>query len=304
MTAGGMKFDVVVVGNVGIDTNVFHPQGSIDWNIESNFTENLDYVGQAGGFSARGFAQLGYRTAFIGYVGDDFLGKYILSEFASDGINTDGIFIDPAGTGRSINLVFADGSRKNFYDGKSHLVLEPDLDLCRSLIAGARLVHFSIPNWARSLLPLAEEAGAVISCDLQDIVSVDDLYRRDFIHYADILFFSNVNQGSPEEVIKTILARYPEKIIISGMGKDGCTLGTSEGISFFKAVELDSEIVDTTGAGDGLAVGFTASYCLEGSTLQEAVRQGQITARYTCGLKADTAKLISREILDRLNQEV
>lgn len=55
------QFDVAVVGNVGVDTNVYF-YGEPTFEQESNFTLNLDCVGQAGGYSARGFAQLGYRT--------------------------------------------------------------------------------------------------------------------------------------------------------------------------------------------------------------------------------------------------
>ncbi len=62
-----MSLDVVVVGNVGIDTNVYFPDGHcFNDKTESSFTTDLDYVGQAGGYSARGFARLGYKTAFIG----------------------------------------------------------------------------------------------------------------------------------------------------------------------------------------------------------------------------------------------
>ena len=73
-------FDVVVIGNVGIDTNIYHAGSDINFDLESGFTENIDYVGNAGGYSSRGFAQLGYRCAFIGYVGDDYSGNFILSE--------------------------------------------------------------------------------------------------------------------------------------------------------------------------------------------------------------------------------
>lgn len=52
----GNDLDVVVIGNVGVDTCVIHPDGAIDFSVEANFTENVDYVGQAGGFSARGWA--------------------------------------------------------------------------------------------------------------------------------------------------------------------------------------------------------------------------------------------------------
>ena len=68
-------FDVAVVGNVGIDTNIYLYGNDIDFNVEANFSENLDYVGQAGGYTSRGYARLGKRTAFIGYVGDDYAGN-------------------------------------------------------------------------------------------------------------------------------------------------------------------------------------------------------------------------------------
>jgi len=41
--------DAVVVGNVGIDTNVYFQGAEVDFGREANFTENLDNVGQAGG---------------------------------------------------------------------------------------------------------------------------------------------------------------------------------------------------------------------------------------------------------------
>src|SRR5512139_3247237 len=127
--------DVVVIGNVGIDTNVYLHGEDIDFTVEANFTENLDYIGQAGGYASRGYAQLGQKTAFIGYVGDDYSGRFIREEFTGDGIDTTALFVDPAGTSRSINFMYRDGRRKNFYDGKSHLHLQPDLTACRAVLA-------------------------------------------------------------------------------------------------------------------------------------------------------------------------
>ncbi len=289
---------ILVVGNVGIDTNVYLAGNELDLHVEGHFTENLDCVGQAGGFSARGFAQLGYKTGFIGYIGQDFNGEFIKREFAADSINMEGLMIDPAGTGRSVNLVFPDGSRRSFYDGKGHLNLAPDLDHCQSLLGRAPLAHFSIPDWARHLLPLARKAGAVISCDLQDIPSPEDPYREDFIRQADILFFSGANLDSPEPLMRKVLDRYPGKILISGLGEKGCALGTKHGIRYYPAVPLEQPIVDTNGAGDSLAVGFLSSYILEGRDLEDAIRAGQICARYACSLKASSSNLMTRQLLE------
>lgn len=292
------QFDVVVIGNVGIDTNIYAYGNDIDFSVEASFTENIDYVGQAGGYAARGYARLGKRTAFIGHVGDDFCGRFIREEFARDGIDTTALFTDPSGTARSVNFMYRDGRRKNFYDGKGHMTLHPDPDLCRRVLSGAKLAHFNIPNWARDLLPVARECGAVIACDVQDIVSRDDPYRRDFIEQADILFFSAANYPDPTPLIEQFLRAKPDQIVVVGRGAQGCALGMRAGVRFFDPVHLDAPVIDTNGAGDSLAVGFLTSYVLDGYTLDDSIRRGQIAARHCCTLRASSAELITPELLD------
>lgn len=291
-------FDVTVVGNVGIDTNIYLQGADIDFNVEANFTENIDYVGQAGGYAARGYTRLGKKTAFIGYVGDDFCGQFIRAEFAQDHIDSTALFTDPGGSSRSINIMYRDGRRKNFYDGKSHMHLQPDLAACQAVLQGCRLAHFNIPNWARQLLPIARQAGAVIACDLQDITHPDDPYRQDFIYAADILFFSATNFPDPTPLIEAYLRRKPSQIIVCGMGAQGCALGSQQGIQFFPPFQMPAPVIDTNGAGDSLAVGFLTSYILEGRALPDSIQRGQIAARYTCTLKAASNNLIDQETMN------
>ncbi len=291
-------FDVAVVGNVGIDTNVYLHGQDIDFSVESNYTENLDYVGQSGGYSSRGYAQLGKKTTFVGYVGADHNGDFVREEFAHDGINTSALFVDPLGTGRSINFMYKNGRRKNFYDGKGHMDLQPDLELCSRILSQSRLAHFSLPNWARLLLPVARELKLPIACDIQDVVTVNDPYRQDFVQHADILFFSATNFPDPTPLIKTFLTANPEQIVIVGMGAQGCALGTRDGIDFFPAVEMGSPVIDTNGAGDGLAVGFLSSFLMDGCSLHDSILRGQIVARYTCSQKASSSTLITASKLE------
>jgi hypothetical protein len=56
---------VVIIGNAGTDTDVYLHGCDNIFTVESNFTENLDCVGQAGGYASRGFTNLGVRTAYI-----------------------------------------------------------------------------------------------------------------------------------------------------------------------------------------------------------------------------------------------
>jgi len=297
------EFDVVVIGAVGVDTNIYLHGGEIDFGVEANFSENIDYVGQAGGYCSRNFAQLGYKTAFIGFVGDDKNGEFVRDELTNDGIECL-LFMDHKGTKRSINFMSPDGTRKNFYDGKGSMETMPDLGACREILKKCKLAHFSIVNWARHLLPIAKELGVPISCDVQDIVDVNDQYRADFIKHSDILFLSAVNFSDPTPVINKCLADNEDRIVIVGMGNRGCATGTKNGTRFFDPVELTDPVVDTNGAGDGLAVGFLSSHLLESAPIDISILQGQVNARHICTLKGTTSDFMPCDQLEEQIEQI
>jgi sugar/nucleoside kinase (ribokinase family) len=292
----GAPFEVVVVGNAGIDTAV-RLAGPVDLLHETDYTTNVDGIGQSGGYSARAFARLGYRTAFLGYVGDDPLGRWLVDELAADGVDMSHVQVDPAGTNRSVNLMSPDGTRHSFFDGKSHMTLEPDLDAWAPVLDGTRLVHCSIPNWARRLLPLARAAGARVSVDLQDVRDLDDPYRRDFVEAADVLFLSAAHLVHPADAVR--LLHRPGRVVVCGWGSRGCVVHTDEGPASYGPVDMAAPVVDTTGAGDSLAAGFLASYVLDGRSLAESVRRGQLAARWCCARFGST-DLVTRAGLDAL----
>lgn len=296
------ELEVVVAGCIGLDTNVYLYGGDIDFSVEANFARDVDCVGQAGGYSALGFAGLGRRTAFTGSVGRDWQGEAVRRELERAGVEAL-LFEDPVGTHRSVNLMYRDGRRKNFYDGKGQMEVKPDLGACEALLARARLVHVHLEDWCRRLLPLARTHGVVVSCDLQDVVALEDPYRRDFVEQADILFFSTVNHPEPEGAIAYLRQGRPERVVVGGMGARGCVVGSAEGVRYFGPVELEGPVVDTNGAGDGLAVGFLTSYVLEGRGLEESVLRGQLVARHTCGQRAGEKRPLSAQRLEDLASE-
>lgn len=291
--------DVVVAGCVGVDTNVYLHGRDIDWTVEANFSENLDYVGQAGGYSARLFAALGARTAFVGSIGDDFQGEFVRSEIAADGIET-AWFSDPGGTHRSVNVMYQDGRRKNFYDGKRQMEVEPDIEAARRLLARSHFVHIHLENWCRALVPIARELGLTVACDLQDLVRLDDPYRLDFVAGADILFLSCVNFPEPGEVLTELQQGRPGRIVVGGRGAQGCAVADDAGVRFFPPVLLPEPVVDSNGAGDALAVGFLTSHVLAGFGVDESVLRGQIAARLTCTKKATSRDLVTRPQIDAI----
>ncbi len=294
--------DVVVVGNVGVDTTVFLHGTTIESSLETHYTDDVDSIGQSGSYSVRGFAQLGYRTALIASVGDDHHGRWLRETFADDGIDLAGVFTDPAGTNRSVNLLRTDGKRISFFDGRSHMTLMPDLEMCRSVLGRARHVHFSIPNWARHLLPIARECGLTVSCDIQDVVTLPDEYRDDFIAGSDLLFMSATNHDDPLPLVRHCLAIHPGQTVVVGMGARGCMVADDHEVLTFAPPPSTLPLVDTTGAGDALAVGFIAACVLEGMPLDRAVLRAQLGARHTCAQRATSDTLVTRRQLDELER--
>ena len=292
--------EVVVFGCAGVDTHVFLPGRDMDWSVEANFTENLDTPGQAGFYTSRGYAALGRRVAFIGNLGDDACGALVLEAFSRDGVDVRGVFTDPAGTARSVNVMYPDGRRKDFCDARAKSGLRPDPARCREVMTGAKLAHVHLADWARHLLPLAKQLGLTIACDLQDVVDPEDPYCQDFIRSADILFFSAANHGNPAPLIRRFLQGHPDRIVISGLGAKGCALGTRAGIRLFPPEPFALPVVDTNGAGDSLAVGFLTSHVLEGRSLEASIRRGQIAARHCCTLRATSEGLLAAGALDAL----
>ena len=288
---------VVVVGAVGIDTNVYLYGDDIDFSVEANFSQNLDYIGQAGGYSAQIFSALGYETAFIGFVGDDMGGREIRQKFRKLGIDVSALGTDPCGTKRSINFMYKDGRRKNFYDGRGSMETKVNPEDYRHLFKDAKLAHFSIVNWARYLLPMAKEEGCIVSCDIQDLVDPEDDYRQDFIHGADILFFSSVNHENLSGLMKYFLSKGP-KIVVAGRGKKGAAVATNGGITTSSAIDEGPPVIDTNGAGDSLAVGFLVGHILDGLPAERAVNYGHILARHCCTLRATTKGFLTRAELD------
>src|SRR5512135_3181413 len=103
------KFDVVVVGEINPDLilsgDVIPEFGQVEKLLESATLS----IGSSSAIFACGAAKLGLRVAFIGKVGKDILGKYMLASLEELGIDIQGIVEDdehPTG----ISVILARGN--------------------------------------------------------------------------------------------------------------------------------------------------------------------------------------------------
>lgn len=311
-----MVFDVVVVGAAGVDTLVYLPAGEPDFTRDSTMVQTVDTVGQAGAFSARGFARLGWRTAFVGAFGADWAADIVRTAFAVDGVTIAAEVTDPAGTARSVNLMTDDGRRRAFYDGRGHD--QVPVPKAEEVFSGARLAVFHLSDWCRHLLAAARKAGCVIAVDVQDLDDVDDPYRRDFIDGADVVFFSGAHVASPAQCARDLLDRGP-RAVVAGLGSAGALVAWRDSTGNLvdpiavPAPVLDLPMVDSNGAGDALAVGTLHELVLaaapdralgvDAATMTSAVLSGQCAARWTC-MRRGGDRLLTRPELAQLRAAI
>lgn len=275
---------VTVVGNPGLDTLVLLHDDNPDLRADGHFVRNVDQVGHSAAFTARACARLGHRTRILGSVGADFVGAHVRVVLAGDGVDTSLLFTDPAGTARSVNFVRPDGGRTFFFDGASHMTITPPADLVDAALAGTDLVLSSLPNWGRHVVSRARREGIPVAVDLQDVRTVDDPYRRDFIAAADLLFASAAHLADPPAAAAAWFAAGPARLVVFGMGARGAMLVERAGAGGVRATmapvpAVDLPVVDTTGAGDSLATGFLDGFVLGGLPAPAALERGQVLAR-------------------------
>jgi sugar/nucleoside kinase (ribokinase family) len=295
---------VTVVGNPGMDTLVMLAEESPDLTADGHFVRTVDTPGHAAAYTARMCARLGHRTRLLGSVGDDALGEHLREVLGADGVDCSLLFTDPAGTGRSVNLVTPSGRRIFFYDGGSHMTLTPPQDLVDRALAGADLVFASLPNWARTVVARARVAGIPVAVDLQDVRDSADPYRADFVASADYLFASAAHVPDPVAAATAWFAAGPARLVAFGMGPRGALLvqrradGPPE-VLHQPPPPLGLPVIDTTGAGDALATGFLDGLLFLGQAPAAALHRGQALARIVASGLGGSA-LVDRSALDAI----
>lgn len=300
--------DVLVVGAAGVDTVVYPPH---DWSWssggEGTLAEVRDVVAHGGGYAARGYAALGYRTAFLGHVGHDDQGRLVRRTLTDDGIVVDGL-VTSGMTAHSVNIMDAAGSRRNFYDPRLTDVDPPDETTTTALLGRTHIAHVNIPDWARRVLEPARERNVTLVVDVQDASGLDDSYRRDFVRAADLLFVSADRLADPERYARGAMEIGHAQAVVVGMGSRGCLLVPQDQPSrTYPAIgtlpddgsgHTSRPVLDTNGAGDSLAVGVASALLLDGLSTDAAVRRGLLCARWCCTLRGTSDGLATHAQLE------
>ncbi len=298
------KYDIVGIGNAIVDVisscdesmleKYGMRKGTMALINEAQAEDIYDDMGTAtecsGGSVANslaGLAQLGAKTAFIGKVRNDQLGRIFRHDMEAIGID----FVTPAATkgkptARCLICVTPDGERTmNTYIGACADVQPEDIDGATVqqgkylLIEGYLWDQPAAKQAIRQAIELAKQAGTKIVFSLSDLFCVER-HRAEFQqlveHECDIVFANEselhalYELSSFEDSVEKIRGK-AELVCVTRHAK-GSLLVTPQGDTPIQPVTV-SEVVDSTGAGDLYAAGVLYGLS-QGWTLEQAGNLG------------------------------
>ena len=295
----------IIVGDANVDIIVPFPKFL---NEERSLVDYPTPCLQGGGTSANtaaALSKLEVTTSFMGTIGDDQYGRYILRDFESLGIetkhlivaselNTVGVFafIDEFGERYLWGWPRVDQAFKEIDMDKVRLEDVKEAAWVHS--SGMALVHDSSARESIiRILKEAYEAGVPTSFDLNlrvDQGALDESYKLAVLEAmkyctyvlgsGDEEFYHLNPQTDWIESAKSFAT--PERTVIARMGKEGSMAITPEGM--VKAQAFSVEVIDTVGAGDVYNAGFIAAR-LRGKSLQESLVMGNAVSGFAVNQK-------------------
>ena len=294
---------------------------------ESESEVELPFTARPGGAPANvavATARLGSEAAFIGSVGEDLFGDFILRALEAEGVDTSAVrrCEPPTRTSLAFVEVAADGDRSfTFY--RSNPAADELLsaeDVSREVLSGASFVNFgSIPlirEPSRSAIhraaDLAEELDVPLAFDVnfrghlwkspEAAREVVDplLDRSQVIKMGDDELSPMLGTEDPQEAAEMLLDRGAALALIS-LGPDGAVYATPDFSGHVPAFEVD-EILDATGAGDAfLAAALThlSESAWDEENVREATRRGTVAGAIACTAYGAMSALPTRDELER-----
>lgn len=241
------------------------------------------HLGGLAGVTATVYAQLGGKSAFIGRIGRDGFGKYVLNAMESQGVDVSAVtFSERAATAATAVMISSDGERTFLHNvGAAAELTDSDVDLSR--VRGAKVLHWGGPAVTPGLdgapiarvLRRAREAGIVTSMD-----TCYDGTGKWFSRIEEALPQLDIAMSSLEEARKYTGRQTPEEIAafyrsfgaeiaVVKLGADGIFASSDEGELHVPAHTV--EPIDTTGAGDAACAGFLYGY-INGWGIERSLR--------------------------------
>ena len=301
-----MAFDLVTVGVVCADVMV-RPVDEYPKRGALSLVPQLEiHLGGLAGVTAAVFSQLGGSSAFVGCLGEDSFGDYILSALQGAGVDTHGVRRTPeCHSSATVVLISKDGERTFLHHlGTNAVVSESDLDF--GVISASKVLHWG----GTSVTPQldGEPMGRVFekARSLGVKTSIDTCFDgkgvwlphiEPALHHTDIVFSSleearhYTGRQEPEEIADFYLS-YGVDIAVIKLGADGMFVKNRTAEYLLPAHRVP--VVDTTGAGDASCGGFLYGH-VAGWDLERCARLANAVGGLTVQRMGGAEAIVSLE---------
>lgn len=290
------RFDLIVVGELNVDLILTGEVEPAFGQVEKLVNSATLALGSSSGIFACGAARLGLRTAFIGKLGDDLFGHFMIEQLHSRGIDTQGVILDPS-LQTGLSVILARGADRAILTFPGSIPALRFDEVNGELLAQARHLHlgsyFLLDNLrpdAVRLFRLAHELGLTTSLDTNyDPLEAWDGGVQRLLDHTDI-FLPNATElkgitGQQEVDIGLEQLSQQVPAVAVKLGAQGSLARC--GSLVVQAPALPVQVADTVGAGDSFDAGFIyghlAGWSLE-RTLQFATICGSLSTTQPGGI--------------------
>ncbi len=246
-------------------------------------------------------AKLGDKVYLSSYVGDDLLGKTIVSEAKKSKIDTSNIKMTLESTPNMVVLVDAHRNVQTYCDLKNVQDIESNFEEEKLNIEASDLVVLCNSNFNRPLLKKAKELGKKVATDVHIIGSIDDPFNEDFLRYSDIVFLSERGLTGKiyEDFLVDLYNAYHNEIIVLGEGREGAMiLDAKKRVVYHIDAITIRKIANTVGGRDAMFSAFIHFY-LKGIDSLEALKLAEIFVSYKIGESGSAKGFLSeKEVLE------
>ena len=254
---------------------------------------------------SKALTTLGNEVTFASLIAADDNGVLARKTLSDAGIPDDLVLDQLDATAQSVILYAPDGRRQIHVDLKNIQKQKYPIDLVENPIKNCDLAVICNINFARPFLKFAHDAGKWIATDVHAISDLNDDYNRDYMAQAQILFVSDETlPDSPERVVRDLMARYQNEIIVIGLGSKGALMAVRKDdfLGRFSSV-YTRPLVNTIGAGDALFSSFIDGY-LRTKDPYKALRRAMVFASYKIGEKGAAEGFLTKPELEEWQKKI
>ncbi len=257
---GDLVADLIVLGGASLERGTDNP-------AEVRLTRGGSAANVAAAAASR------HPVRFIGRVGDDTLGRALVSELEATGVD---VRVQCAGrTGSIVVLVDAVGERTMITDRGAAAELDA---IDPTWLDGADWVHLPLYGFAsarsskavRDASARAAARGARVSLDLSSVAAMRELGRHELTRIMAELRPHVVFANEDEARTAAELGLNPAGVYVVKRGGSPVHV-TDDAETVEVPVERVGDVLDSTGAGDAFAAGYIAGL-VQGWDLERAAR--------------------------------